>query len=364
MSLSRLVNPEEFFDITSAQLLVQPEPQYIYARLFLAAIGIEMGIPAEIGMPGRSTTGQGADYKPLDQMQLYLSEMLPTSVFAAKVDFKGAPGHTMRFNRPAFTDTTYTQAARQIKTNQTVSTVPIDVGSEQVALTVQRFGGPYDQGNSRIAPYAVDEFDATMGVHNLAKIVGLQLKRDYQKTLDSFWVTLFDLAASSIYSGGATADNDATAKGQFPLDYETINRTSRTMDEANLPTFPDGRRLMVLTPAGKKQIKDDPQYAKYAAFFKEVNPLFPGYFGSSPEFHFFVSNTLTKASNSSSIKVHRAHAIAPGAGLAGMGAETRVRETTDDNYGMTPKCIWTSDLALGLADTRFVYTVRYTEDAS
>lgn len=363
MSISRLVNPEEFFDITSATLLVQPEPQYFYARMYMSALNASLGVPTEIGMPGRGTSGQGAAYMPLDQMQLMLSEMLPQALFAAKVDFKGQPGHTIRFNRPAFTDTTYTQAARQIKTNQTVSTVPIDVGSEQIALTLQRFGGPYDQTNSRIAPYAVDQFDAQMGVHNLAKVVGLQLQRDFQKTFDSFWVTLGDLGATTIYPEGMAADNDATAKGQFPLSYEQINRVSQKMDEANLPTFPDGRRLMIVTPTGKKQLKDDTQYAKYAQYFKEVNPLFPGYFGSTPEFHFFMSNTLTKSSNSSSVKIHRGHAVAPGCFLGGLGGLPQCRETTDDNFGMTPKVIWTMDGALGLADNRFVYVVSYTEGA-
>ena len=366
MSISRLVNPEEFFDLTSAELLIQPEPKYIYAGLFLSAIGQQLNIPGSIGMPGRDTSGQGAPYAQLDSMQLYLANELPQQLFAAKVDFKGAPGHTMRFNRPAFTDSTYTQAVRQIKTGQTISTVPIDISSEQVPLTVQRFGGPYDNTNSRIAPYAVDQFDASMGVHNLAKMVGLHLKRDFQKTLDTFWVTLFDLAptANIVYpSENITADNDVTTKGSANFTYEQCNRTSKKMDEANLPTLPDGRRIMVVTPTGKKQLKDDPNYQRYAGFFKEVNPLFPGYFGSSPEFHFFVSNTLTKTANSSSVNIHKGHAIAPGAGLAGMGAETRVRETTDDNFGMTPKVIWTSDLALGLADNRFVYSVRYAEDA-
>jgi hypothetical protein len=362
MTLSRIANPEEFYDIASAQLLVQPEPKYVYARMYLDALGQSLGVPSEIGVAGRQTGGQGAPYSTLDQQQLELSKTLPQGLFAAKVDFKGAPGHTMRFNRPSFTDTTYTQAAREIKTNQTISVVPVDVGSEQVALTIQRFGGPYDQTNGRIAPYALDNFDAQMGVHNLAQIAGLQLQRDFTKTLDSFWVALADLAANIVYPEGMTADNDATAKGQFPLTYEQINRTSRKMDEASLPTLPDGRRIMVLTPAGRKQIKDDPQFAKYAAFFKEVNPLFPGYFASTPEFHFFWSNTLTKSANTSSVNVHRGHAISPGAFLGGMGQSPMVRSATDDNYGMTPKIIWTGDFALGLADNRFIYSVRYGED--
>ena len=32
--------PENFYDITSDMLLVQPEPQYFYAELFLGANGL------------------------------------------------------------------------------------------------------------------------------------------------------------------------------------------------------------------------------------------------------------------------------------------------------------------------------------
>jgi hypothetical protein len=233
-----------------------------------------------------------------------------------------------------------------------------------VPLTIQRFGGPYDATNNRVAPYPIDEFDASMGVHNLAKVIGLQLKRDFHRTVDAFWNTLFDLAATTVYPEGFAADNDITGKGQAKLTFEQINRTAKAMDEANLPTLPDGRRVLVMTPTGKKYLKDDPQLARYVQFFKDANPMFPGYMGSTPEFHMFYSTTLNQVQNSSSINVHYAHAIAPGAALAGMGQAPQVRSATDDNYGMTPKVIWLAHLALGLADNRFVYSVRYGQDVS
>lgn len=362
MPASRVTIPEEFYDITSAELLVQPEPQYAYANLMLAALSMDLSVPDMLGLqiPGRPVGGVGAPYKTAEEDRLELAKALPNEVFATKVDFMGGPGHVMRFNRPKFTNSTYTEASRVIGTSSSISTTPIEVGSEQVPLTVKRYAGPY--GAAAVQPYAIDAFDAQMGVHNLAKLVGTHLKRDFHRWLDAVWVSLFDLASTKVYPNGFLADNDITAKGQAPLTYEQISRASRAQDEANLPTFSNGKRLLVVSPTGKKQLKDDPQFARYAEFHKEMNPLFPGYFASLPEYECAVSTTLSQVSNASSVKVHYGHAIAPGVALSGMGAPPAIVPATDDNYGQQAKVIWLAFLAFGLADNRFVTSVRYSED--
>jgi hypothetical protein len=364
MPISRAQLPEEFFDRTSATLLAQPEPQYLYARLFMRAMNIQLGLPTTLGRAGYEIGGQGAPYTAAEADRLMLSDDMATEVYAAKADFTGEPGHIMKFNRPKYANTTYTQAVREVGTNQSVSTTPISASSEQALLQIKRFAGPYDQDNGRVAPYGLDAFDASMGVHDLTKFVGTHLKRDFHRTLDAFWVTLADLASTTAYPYGMSAANDATTKGQFPLTYEFMSRVSKSMDESNLPTLGDGRRILVVTPTGKKQLKDDPQFARYAEFYKEANPLFPGWFGSTAEFHCFMSNTLTITSNSSSINIHNGHAIAPGAFLGGRGKTIDVRAASDDNYGETAKVIWLAYLALGLADNRFIVKLSYTEDVS
>jgi hypothetical protein len=364
MGISRDQLSEEFYDRTSATLLAQPEPQYLYARLFLRAMNIDLTPPDMLGRQGVEISGQGAPYRDATEDRLMLSDDLGSELFAVKANFEGEPGHVIKFNRPKFTDTTYTQAARQIGTNETISTVPINAGSEQANLEIKRFAGPYDQTNSRVAPYGLDAFDSTMGVHDLVKFVGTHLRRDFHKTVDSFWVTLADLASVTLYPYGMTAANDATSKAQFPLTYELISRASKQQDEANLPTLGDGRRCFVVTPTGKKFLKDDPQFARYAEFHQEKNPLFPGWFASTPEYHFFMSNTLTKTANSSSVNIHYGHAIAPGAFLGGRGKTIAVRPASDDNYGETAKVVWLAYLAPGIADNRFVTRIAYTEDVS
>lgn len=368
IGVSRFLLPENYFDVTSPKLLVQPEPQYLFALLIKAALGISLSAPSELGVAGRGIASVGAAYANLNDARLKLASDLPAEIVAVKHDFNGAPGHTVRFNRPQYADTTYTQASRRISTGSAISVVPIGFSSEQVPLTLERYGGPYDQANSRVAPIAIEEFDAQLGVHSLSDATGKQLGRDFDKTLDSFGVALFDAAVTAtsniVYPQNVSADNDMTAKGDYPFTYEMMSRTSRKMDEANLPVLADGRRCMVVRPSGKEQLKLDPAFRQNSEFHKEMNVLFPSYFKSTPEFHLFVSNTLTRTANSSSVNVEKALAIAPQCFGLGLGKNPpRVASATDDNYGTQAKVIWLADLALGILDNRFVYHVRHAESA-
>lgn len=352
--------PQEFYDRTDDKLLVQPEPQYLYGMMFLSALGLSLNPDAALGLPfqGRAITGVGAQYTPADRDRLMLSNPMINDVIAAKVDFNAAPGSTVRINRPVYANTTYTESARRIASGTSISTTPITIGSQQTNLQLFKYGGPYDSANTRVAPYAIEAFDANMGVHNAVKIHGTHLVRDFHKFVDAVLVSLLDLAATTVYPDGMTTDNGATTAGSYPLTLSQINNVEAQMDTANLPTFADGFRALVLTPIQIQQLQNDAQYLKASEFFPEYNIIFPQYVKSVGKFHIFKGNTNTISANSSSINVHYGHAIAPGVLLAGMGRRPRVMPATDDNYGETVKVLWLADLAFGLANNSFVYSVR------
>jgi hypothetical protein len=354
-ALSRVQMPENFYDITSSMLLTAPEPQYLYADLFKRACGASLEVPGELGLPGRSIGGVGAQYSAAERDRLALANRMSGDVFATTVDFKGMSGSTIRINRPIFTDSTYTAASRLIAGGTTISTTPISPKSGQNNLTLYRYGGPYD---TAVQPYGIEAFDASMGVHKAASIVGTHLKRDFDKFLDAVWVTLFDLGATTTYPEGMSADNDATTAGSFPFTFEQLGRTERLMDVANLPTFGDGFRLLVLTPVQVEQLGLDGNYNSRAKEFPQYSSIFPNYVASVKKFHIFKSTTLTTTNNSSSIAIQGGHAIAPGAGMGGIGRAPRVAPNTNDNYGETALVIWIADLAFALANNSFVYKVR------
>jgi hypothetical protein len=362
-SVSTVTLPQNFYEVTSSQLLVQPEPQYLYAKLLLSALAAELPIPEDMGLPisGRGFGYAGADYATLDQNQLMLADPLGPEIFAATVDMTGLPGTTVRVNRPVFTDSTYTEAARRINADQTISVDPISVGSEQTMLTLRRYAGPYSGGEVR--PYGIDRFSAQQGIHKLQKIVGLHLKRDFHKFLDSWVNSTLENTALVDRPVGMTDDNTPTTGGSYPLDYDTVITTSIKMDEAHLPKLPDGRRVLVVTPQGSMQLKRDTAWRDLAKFHPELNPLYSGtYIGSTPEFHAFESTTLSVVDNTSTVPIHHAHAIAPGALGTGMGEPPRVAPSTSDNYGERALSIWLGYFALELLDQRFVRSVRYSGD--
>ena len=357
MTVSRATLPENFYDKTSDRLLAQPEPQYPLATLFLAAVAASLPVPAGIGLDGRQVASAGAPFINADRDRLMLANALPTALFAMTVDFNKGTGETVKINRPAFANTTYTEASRQIAANATISTVPIGISSEQTHLILKRFAGPYDAANSRVAPIGVDAFASNMGVHSTPDMVGTHLTRDFHRFIDAVHVTMGGLGAS-IYPDGMTADDDATTAGSFPFTLEQITRTEQLMDDDHLPTLPDGNRVMMLTSRQCKDLKHDPEYKGQAEVHREYNLLFPSYQATVSKTHIFKSTTLAKPNNTSTVAVHRGIALAPGAFLGGMGRRPRVASSTDDNYGETAKAIWLADLAFGIADSRFLRSVR------
>jgi hypothetical protein len=364
MAGNRITLPQEFYDKTEDMLLVQPEPQYLYADLFLGAMSASLMTDTDFALPWRNARpiSNGAPYGgavlPAEADRLKLASPLFNKIIAAKVDFAAQPGNSVRINRPAYATTTYTESSRRVPSGSTISMSPISVQSEQANLTLFRYGGPYDQANTRVAPFNIERFDAQMGVHKLAEIAGNTLVRDFHKFVDAVQSSLLDLAANVLYPEGMTADNDATSAGSFPFTFEQLLRAEQSADDLNLPVFDDGFRIFVATPTMITQLGLNPAYQRASQFHPLYNQLFPQYVASVSKTHIFKSTTLNAPLNSSSVAIGRGHYIAPGALLGGMGERPRCMPSTNDNYGQTALVIWLADLAFGLADNRFVLSVR------
>lgn len=360
---SQVTIPEEFYIKTSDKLLIAPRPRFIFAKWFLDSMALSLGMPAGMGLDGRQIMGQGAAYTQFDQDALTLARDLPSALLAAKIDFRGEPGSTIKLNRPKFVNSTYTTASRRVGRDQTISNQPISVGSEQNNLVLERYSGPYgtdSAGNTGVRPYGIDRFDAGMGVHNLVQVHGLYLMDDFHQFIDAQFPGFGELSTvTSVYADGMTADNDANAADSFPFALLQISKVEESMDTANLPTLQDGFRVMVITPIQWRQLKHDPEYQRLTRYYEEYNIIYgKNYLGSVGKFHLFESNTLLKPLNSSSIPVQHGLALAPSVFLGGSGELPRVGTHTDDNYGERALIVWLAYLAFGLADVNFIRSVR------
>jgi len=362
MSVNRATLPSEFYDITSAELLQQPEPQYFHAALgFTGLMKAELDTVGPVGMPGRTAGDQGAQYGGWFQRVLAEPGELAKFGEAIKVvtELGKAPGHTVRMNRPQFSGGGYSEAARRITPTATISTTPIDLSAEQVSITIERYVGPFAVAGTVPQPYAVDRFDATMSIHSLASVVGLHMRRDYSKWLDTVLKDRYDVATNISFPTGIVADVGITGIATDGLTFEHLTRVQQALKDRFIPTFANGRYMAVLHPAQTRQLANDAPFQRLAVFMRDVNPVFPGYFASITGLDIFESSTLTStATGGGGATVLRGQAFGPNAVGWGIGESPRVMPSTDDNYGETVKVVWILYGGFQTLDQRFIQSIR------
>jgi hypothetical protein len=362
----------EFEDRTSPKLLVQPEPQYLYAQLWMMALNASLQRESgSLGWRPPEIGSGGAPYPNADVDRLIFEDPIYRDTFINVTELTGK-AQTVRINRPLFTNTTYTQASREVANGALISTTPINVGSEQVSITTKRWGGPYDQVNGNVAPYGVDRFDASKSIHSTAELVGTQLKRDFDKTIDTFIGAYLGLGATSVYANGYTATTsfyggatsgglNAAGYGEAPMSLALLNYVERLMTAANLPRFADGTYAVVIPPLGIQELKDDPNWLKQSEFHPPTNPLLAkSYYRNFGRLSLFQSTSLPTTNNGTAVQtVYQAQAFAPGVLGSGISDMPRVAKSSADNYGEWALIIWLAYIGFSLLDSRFVYPIYF-----
>lgn len=372
MAIGRATLPQEFYDRTSARMLIQPEPQYVYGRLvYMADAAAELRRLDAVGLtPDRAIPAGGAPVPMFAAMQLILSGELPYSeaiLVADDLALEGT-GHTVRMNRPVFGGGGYTAAARTVAASTTISTTPIDLTMEQVAITIFRRAGPYDTVNSRIAPRGIDRLDATRAVHSIAALVGLDFQRDRTKALDSIYGAMFDRATGMLYpndpGGAITTDAAAFAASSIntrTMDFETLLRMQTTLELANAPRFANGQYVCVLTVKQAQDLMLDPLFSREAVFTPSLNPINPlaqSLVKSIAGVDVYRSNTNTiDTSTVSGVAIGHGVMFGPNSVGRVSSGPCRVADSADDNYGETAKVIWLAYEGESILDNRFQVSV-------
>lgn len=365
--INRASLPEEFFDITSAMVLVQPEPQYVFAALAKLALGSAMMLAAanQMGIsPQRAIPNTGLPYTlpGADRLQLAQPDQQVGSVILSVAELSTPQiGHTIRINRPRYGSGGFTLAAREIPSGATISTTATDLQSEQVTVTLKRYGGPYDPNAGNVAPFALDRFDSSRSVHSLCGDVGLHMQRDFDKWLDTVVAAFLSSGTTILWPQGFGSDNASSVQGDMPADIDLLFRGYETLKNANIPVFPNGRYRAFISPTMGRQLKADPQAASYIRYdVQGLNPVTgpggaptAGYLGSVTGVDIYESTTLPVAANSNSVNVTTSVMVGPGMMGLGAGALPYVTSSTDDNYGESAKVVWLSYLGFNLADARF-----------
>lgn len=382
-SISRLTLPSEFQDAADAVMLAQPQPAFFWARLTSVA---QMG--AEIVRSGspfgpnadRKLVTSGAAVPSLESMQLQLGD---PETLASLASYKGAivtdffkgatPKQVVTMNRPVFTDSTYTEASRDV-TRATISTTALAISGEQVSITILRKSGPYSNSAAAVQPYGIEGFDANFSLHNFSQLVELHLQRDRQKYLDSVIGSRFVTGAPSencVYPGDpsgslsaagstySTQDNAAfLTQGDRLMDVPALHRAVRVLQEAGVPTFANGRYMAVLSTKQVEDLKNSSSYQRLAKYFPEKNPLFRSYLSTIGDIDIFQSSTNGTATANSTITVQQGVAFGPGAVAMATANPCHVECGDDTNFGQRVTVLWMADEGYQTIDNRFLVSLR------
>lgn len=369
-TVSRASLPTEFYDRTSALVARAPLPQFTFAEMVYAAVMraelMRVGPDAFRLMQGRGVSDQGAPYPDLETMQLILSEKLPGAQAILVADeLADGPGHTIRINRPVFSGGGYSFASRRLGAGGTISTTPITVQDEQVAITIQTSTGPMSASGTVTQPYAINRRDSQRSVHSLVDRVAQALKYDRNKMLDTAVAALFDSPSSVIYPGdpsgsldssGTTGDAAALpVPGDRPFSLEVLMRAIKVLQVANIPHFTDGVYRAVITPTQAMQLALDPLWRQQAKELPERNILRASAVGRIPGVEVYASNSIsvdTSTVSGNSIN----HGVVFGPGMVGYVAGRDgcfVANSTNDNYGNDTLVIWQCDEGAAVVDNRF-----------
>lgn len=373
MSVSRLTLPSEFYDITSAKMLLPPEPKYFWASMLdqqagAAELAKNAGAPYGV-IPDQKLPANGADVPAGDVFSPDLNAGSPMPAYPdlfVVEDFAALPGNTVRMNRLVFADTTYTQASRRIQ-RATITTTGVDITGEQVEITIERYGGPLSAASGVVAPHVIEEFDVRRNpVHDLAARVGAHLRRDRFKFVDTVVATMACTSAATtryVYPGdftnALTADNSAfLSQGDRPWDLESCYRAEQVAESNNIPTFANGRYLGVMSPIQARQLRSNAAFRGAVQYYRDKNPVFQHYVGTLGAVDWFVSNTNPTATANSTITVQLGVVMGPGALAFAKAMAPEVRPDPATNFGQRVSVVWMADEGYQVLDNRFLVSCR------
>jgi hypothetical protein len=358
--------PSEFTEIIQMRLLVQPEPQYLHCRWWKTALRVAFDamMAEQLGIsPERALPSPGGPYTQPDADRLnYSDDIIAPEAIVVVPSLGARPGDVIKTNRPVYQDSTYSLAARTVPSSTEISTEPIALAGEQVGISVLRLAGPYSNEQSAVAPYGLERFDIQRMIHAARGYVGLHLSRDFDKLIDTIMVTLYDALGTVVRPKGMADEESPQVAGDYPMSHTVLTEIEQRLKEANVPTFPDGRWIGVLTPQQEQQLKNDDAFVKQARYFKETSPLYVGNIVAEwgRRLRLYCSNTMpiyppgTTLDNGKTpaVPIHNAHFFGPGVIGSGVGQMPRPATSTQDNYGEWALLLWIMYAGFTMFDNR------------
>lgn len=299
---------QEFVDILSAELLLEPDPQYIFGQFTKNVV--------EIGTQ---------------------------------------PGKTILIDRYPYLAGTFSAAARALTDGTAIDTSkPVGLTANQVTVNVKEYAGPYSNDDSKVVPLGVSEFLKKRAKHDVAAIVGQMLRRDKDATIDAIVRDLY-LATTNVTTADGTAEGVITAGKK--INTATIAEVLKELRSRNVPTFANGNYIWVIGPKDQADLLQDAGFREAVRY--QTDRLFRGQLVDYLGFTFVFSNNMpTKAVGAgSAVTGYQSVAFGPDAVGQGVGMAPEVRKSNDDDFRRQDLVIWIMHAGFAALDARFAERV-------
>lgn len=371
-------------DVTQPLLLPQPEPQYLLAqfamasRLSLAALDAGADTAQQL-VAGMNEAGQSIS-PGLDRL-VRAADMYP-GFFQAMDEFGVGKGDTIKFQRPIYATGGLTKAARELNTNETISTTGTTPQSEEVTVVLKEYHGPDRDGNG-VKPYAIWDFDDKYknSKVRLTSLATRHLVHDYTKWLNT--VLHLDMSSSQ-YTTLTNPDYSDVSEfvdgGAQGFSMEAILRARKALTDREWMPFANGRYTCLVPTSFNIDMAADLEYQKASQYFQDGRNLIFGYIGSLQDIDFFECSTLVSYAAAATVAGDAAgtvgsgvtlqEAILCGPGTLGVGTAPAKPSGSDSllmgpvarfadntNYGTTTNVIWYALHALDMIDQRGIQRI-------
>jgi hypothetical protein len=373
-SIQRATLPQNFLDsVSTGMRLPQPEPEYTFAKLAMAArlsLGaIDAG--ATTVQQFVSMQGAGASVPPtLDQLAR-LADTYPNAVVAVD-DFGKGQGDTIKMRRPVFEGGGYDLASRQVIPDKATSVTGQAIKGEEVPIVLHEYEGPFSVANSAVNPYAIRDFDAKYKANkdSLADLVTMHLRRDYVKWLDAVVRDLMRGSTTITYADDVANVLSFTNGAGHGSSLDMIMKARKALSDREWSKFPNGRYLLVVPTSFNVQMVGDPDYRALSAQHTADRNLLFGYITSIQDVDIVESTTLktyvageTVPGDGNTVPtsatVYESLLIGPGSVGVGTAMAPTAFWADDTDFGKSAKVVWRSIQAFAGLDIRGVQRVLF-----
>lgn len=346
---------QEFVDLLSAQMILEPDPQYCFAELARAARARAMQIPdilGESGMAANEVSAMGGGVGTLELADARWMRICGD--FCMVISEPKTPGDTILIDQPRYLDGSFAEADRVLTEGTPVSTTAQPPTMGQVTVTIKAYGGPYDNTQTAVAPIGISDFLKRRAKHDLVEYVGLLLRRDRNRFVDTVIVNLL-LTATNETTPGDVADASLTAGSGLTEDM--LSEMLQKLQERNIPTFANGQYLCMVSPKHIRDLRSDTAFRESVRYMASggESPLISGHVANHGNFMIVVSNNIpTSLVGGGSVTGYQGVAFGPNAIGHAIGMDAEARRSKDDDFARQDKVMWVAHEGWHLLDDSFV----------